>query len=166
MSLSSAHKPSEGWRRTAASRSSGDMLSPRVFLCLQTPGGVTAVCWHANAPSTMLQLFRLHHLSQDMFITHRFRPKINVGTTHPGWVMNPPASSFAASDRRVYFLPPPLLRALHISMPLYFISFYKEILVNKAVHSKSPNCDSRGRRITLPDGALMSLWISRCSNPS
>lgn len=74
---------------------------------LQTPGGVTAVCWHANLPSAMLQLFWLPHLSQDMFITHRFRPKINVGTTHPGWVMNPPASSLAASDQRVYFLPFP-----------------------------------------------------------
>lgn len=54
--------------------------------------------------STMPQLFWFPHLSQDMFITYRSRPKINVGTKHPGWVMNPPASSSAVSDRRVDFL--------------------------------------------------------------
>lgn len=70
----------------------GRGLSPGSFLPLQTPGGVTTVCWHANVSSTSLQLLRFHHLSQDMFITHSFGPKISVGTRHPGGVMNPPAA--------------------------------------------------------------------------
>lgn len=166
--LCSAHKiPPKGSSGTAVIGSSGDTLSPRVSLCLQTPGVVTAVCWHAYVPSTMPRLFRLPHLSQDMFITHRSQPKINVGTTHPGWVMNP---SLPASDGRVcffpFFSPPRLVRALHIPVPPRFTPSYQGILVNKAARSQSPNCDSRGRRITLPDGVLMSPWISRCSDPS
>lgn len=76
---------------------------------------------------TMPQLFWLSHLSQDMFITYRFRPKINVGTKHPGWVMNPPASSFATSDRRVDFLPfppsiaPPCPSHFHASVLYFFL---------------------------------------------
>lgn len=146
---------------------SGDMLSPLArFLHLQTPGGVTAVCWHANVSPTTLQLLRFPHLSQDMFITHSFGPKISVGTRHPGCVMNPPAACLVIPRfRSKGLLPPLLLHVLHISMPLFFI-FHIEILVNKAVHSKGPNRDSRGRHITLPDGALMLQWISRCSNSS
>lgn len=70
--------------RTAVIHASGDMLSPLArFLHLQTPGGVTAVCWHANVSPTTLQLLRFPHLSQDMFITHSFGPKISVGTRQP-----------------------------------------------------------------------------------
>lgn len=97
-------------------------------------------------------------------------PKLMSETKH-SWLGDESACLAARRFRSEGRFPPLFsLRALHISMPLYFISFffffYKEILVNKAARSKSPNCDSRGRRITLPDGALMSPWISRCSNPS
>ncbi len=146
-------------------------LSPRTFLRLQTPGGVTAVCWHANVSPTTLQLLQFPHLSQDMFITHSFGLKISVGTRHPGCVMNPPAAYVVIPFLRSkglltpLFLPPSLLHVLHISTPPLFI-FQKEILVNKAARSKGPNCDSRGRHITLPDGALMLQWKSRCSSSS
>lgn len=150
--------------------SGGDALSPCTSQRLQTPGGVTAVGWHANVSPTTLQLLRFAHLLQDMFITHSFGPQISVGTRHPGCVMNPPAACFVLpfqieGSLSSPFLPPLLLLALHFSVTLFFI-FHKEILVNKAVRSKGPNLHSRGRHITLPDGALMSQWISRCSNSS
>lgn len=93
-------------------------LSPRTLPCLQTPGGVTAVCWNANVSPTTLQLFRFPHLSQDMFITHSFVPKISVGTRHPGCVMNPPAACLVIPCFRSKGLLPPLtflLCVLHIS---------------------------------------------------
>lgn len=157
------------------SRFWGHALSPCTFLCLQTPGGVTAVCWHANVSPTTLQLLRFPHLSQDMFITHSFGPKISVGTTNPGCVMNPPAACLVIHCFRSKGLLPPLSSLLCSSMSFtslcfcslfIFYFFYKEILVNKAVRSRGPNLDSRGRHITLPDGALMLQWISRCSNSS
>lgn len=85
------------------------------------------------------------------------------------WIHPLPALSSPVSDRRVSFLPfppsfyPPCPSHLYAS-DLYFSS--QEILVNKAVRSKGPNHDSRGHRITLPDGALMLQWISRCFNSS
>lgn len=91
----SANSPTASIRltRTAVIHASGDTLSPPcAILRLQTPGGVTAVCWHANVSPTTLQLLRFPHLSQGMFITHSSGPKISVGTTHPGCVMNPPAA--------------------------------------------------------------------------
>lgn len=70
----------------------GHALYPGTYDCLQTPGGVTAVCWNANLSPTTPQLLWFPHLSQDMFITHSFGSKISVGTRHPGCVMNPPAA--------------------------------------------------------------------------
>lgn len=99
------------------------------------------------------------------------RPKlVSVQDIPAVWWIHPlPDLSFAVPDRRVSFLPfppsfyPPCPSHLYGS-GLYFSS--QEILVNKAVRSKGPNHDSRGRHITLPDGALMLQRISRCSNSS
>lgn len=146
-------------------------LSPCTFLHLQTPGGVTAVCWNANVSPTTLQLLRFPYLSQDMFITHSFGPKISVGTRHPGCVMNPPAACLVIPCFRSKgllpspFLPPLLLHVLHISMPPFF-HFFQRNISQQGCTQQGPNRDSRGRHITLPDGALMLQWISRCSNSS
>lgn len=105
------------------SRFWGHALSPCTFLCLQTPGGVTAVCWHANVSPTTLQLLRFPHLSQDMFITHSFGPKISVGTTNPGCVMNPPAACLVIHCFRSKGLLPPLSSLLCSSMSFTSLCF-------------------------------------------
>lgn len=121
------------WEGSGDSRFWGHALSPGTFLRLQTPGGVMTVCRNANVFSTTPELLRFAHLSQDMFITHSFGPKISVGTRHPGCVMNPPsppALSSPVSDRRVSFLPfpppfaPPCPSYLHASVLYFFTKKY------------------------------------------
>lgn len=121
------HKPSKVSSRTAAIGSSWDARSPRIFLCLQTPGGVTAVCWRANVP-------RQSFSSSDSPICHRIcslptgsGPKLMSEQNIPAgwWIL--PASPFAASDRGVDFFPfPPSVAPLcpshfHASVLYFFL---------------------------------------------
>lgn len=82
----------------------GHMFSTRFPLSPDTRWchGSLLACKRA---STIFQLFWLPHLSQDMFITYRFRPKINVRTKHPGWVMNPACLAVRRFRSRGRFLP-------------------------------------------------------------
>lgn len=146
------------------SRFWGHALSPCTFLRLQTPGGVTAVCWHANVSPTTLQLLRFPHLSQDMFITHSFGPKISVRTTRPGCVMNPPAACLVIYCFRSKGLLPPLsslpllLYVLHISTPLFFILFF--IFLQRNISQQG--CAQQGSKLRLQ---RMSHYHSRwCAN--
>lgn len=158
--------------RTAVIHASGDMLSPLARSSVSRHQVVSRQS--AGMQMCPQQRFNCY----DSPICHRIcslptalGPKLVSEQDIPAvwWIHPLPALSSPVSDRRASFLPfflPPLLHhVLHISMPLFFI-FHKEILVNKAVRSKGPNRDSRGRHITLPDGALMLQWISRCSNSS
>lgn len=121
------------WEGSGDSRFWGHALSPGTFLRLQTPGGVMTVCRNANVFSTTPELLRFAHLSQDMFITHSFGPKISVGTRHPGCVMNPPRRLPCHPLFQIEgspsspFLPPLLLRVLRISTLLFFIFSQRNI---------------------------------------
>lgn len=121
------HKPSKVSSRTVLIGSSWDTRSPRAFLCLQTPGGVMAVCWRANVP-------RQSFSSSDSPICHRIcslptgsNPKLMSEQNIPAgwWIL--PASPFAASDRGVDFFPfPPSVAPLcpshfHASVLYFFL---------------------------------------------
>lgn len=165
------HTPLTGelrWARTSVIHASGDMLSPLAR---------SAVSRHqvVSRQSAGMQMCPQQRFNcYDSPICHRIcslptalgLKLVSVQDILAAWWIHPlPALSSPVSDLRVFFLPPLLLHVLHISMPLFFI-FHEEILVNKTVRSKGPNHDSRGRRISLPDGVLMLQRISRCSNSS
>lgn len=98
-----------------------------------------------NAPDASI-----HHLSQNMFITHCSGPKISVRTRHPHWVMNLFAArvvSFQIEGTDTSFAPllslhSSLLSTFHTSFTslcLCSIFFIGEILVN----SEAPTTQQR-----------------------
>lgn len=84
------------------------------------------------------------------------------------WIHPLPALSSPVSDQRVSFLPFPPSFAPPCPSHLYASVLYssQRNISQQGCAQQGPNRDSRGRHITLPDGALMLQWISRCSNSS
>lgn len=162
------------WRvstgRAVVIHASGDMLSP---LAPSSVSRHQVVSWQ-SAGMQMCSQQRLN--CYDSPICHRIcslptalGPKLVSVQDIPAVWWIPLAACLVIPCFRSKGLLPPLSSLLCSSMSFItprFCSlfFHKEILVNKAVRSKGPNHGSRGRHITLPDGALMLRWISRCSN--
>lgn len=108
------------------SRFWGHALSPCTFLRLQTPGGVTAVCWHANVSPTTLQLLRFPICHRICSLPTALGPKLVSEQDIPAvwWIHPLPVLSSPVSDRRVSFLPFPPSFAPTCPSHLYASVFY------------------------------------------
>lgn len=101
---------------------------PHTFLRLQTPGGVTAVCWNANVSPTMRWLLQFPICHRICSLPTALGPElVSVHNIPAVWWIHPlPRLSAPVSDRRVSFLPLSIPHVLHISAPLFFISQRKK----------------------------------------
>lgn len=102
----------------------------------------------------------ISHLSQDMFITHSFGPRISVGTRHPGCVMNPSASCLVILCFRWKGLLPPLSSLL--LSPMSFTSLHLRSLFFITRNISQQACTQQGPK---PQLQRTSHYPSRwCAN--